>query len=178
MSSALCAALLVVAGCGPGPGEKPKPVQVTSKQGLLELTVPFGWYENPKEHPFDLQVFSLDRRMNTGAFVYQAVNLAEEMTPTRVFEDHVEDLRSKRKNFREHEGEAKGSAEGMTSRSVFYSGEKAGAKNIYQVSLVEFDEDPSVFVVFLQICVPSDWSEGKSTFEEILRSARRPGKKG
>lgn len=147
------------------------PVEYVSAGVPIALTFPGGWYENTGEHPFDLQAFSKDEQMNTALFVYACPAEERAMLPRQNFNFHLEDIQSKREHFELLEEESQFSHAGKTITSVTYSAEHGKGPDFYRFSLLQFDHNPEVFGVVLQIAVPTGWGQAKPIFDEILKSA-------
>jgi hypothetical protein len=174
-TSRILGALLVLsaAGCGRAPADKPSGEQYfAAANGPVEFAFPPGWYKNPKEHPFDLQLFSKQDRMNTGVFLFAKEDLAEDLAPGELFERQIQDLGSKRKNFKVVEAERVVALQGKKLTSVVYSGEKGSSRDYYRFTLIEFAEAPGLIPVVLQVSIPSYWDENKPVLEAITASAR------
>jgi hypothetical protein len=173
---------LTVVGCTVGEAQNPRETALVEEQkdlenqrvrfadGLLELQFPSGWYENESEHPYDLQYFSKNQSMVSGIFLYKLEDLAADSTPQRMLAWHIDDLKSKRKNFTVKEPEQTESLGEKTITTVVYSGDKDSSRYYYKFTLVEFPENPEQFLVVLQVALPSQWSESKPILEEITRS--------
>lgn len=143
-----------------------------TSDGRFEIGFPEGWYESKKEHPYDLQCKSKDDNLNTGEFSYSKIDLAEFVTPRDIFNHHIEDLKSLRKNFKVAFDEQVVRGAGKTLSTIVYAGEKDLAKFYYRYSLVEFDRHPELFMVVLQVTAPSHWAEAVPAFDGILKSIR------
>ena len=144
---------------------------VTLADGLIELQFPVGWYENKSEHPYDLQYFSKNQSMTTGVFLYKSEDLAADSTPQSTLAWHIDDLKSRRKNFTLLEPEQTESLGDKTITTAVYSGDKDVSRYYYKLTLVEWAESPEQFLVVLQVAIPSQWSKNKPILEEITRSA-------
>jgi len=140
--------------------------------GPVELRFPAGWFKNEKDNPYDLQCFSKLQRMNTGVFLFSKVDLAEEFTPEKLFQLQIEDLKSKRKNFAVLENKQIIRTDQKKLTSIVYSGEKGVSRYYYRFTLVEFLKNPELFLVVLQVSIPSYWKLHKPILEEITLSAR------
>lgn len=158
----------------PSEGGKPDAARLrfVTKSAPIEFSFPAGWYVNPKNNPFDLQCYDPSNRMNTGVFAFKKVELASDSTPTDIFWQQVNDIRSKRKNFQEKEALQKQEDDDKTVTSVTYLGDKDATRNCYRFSLIEFKRDSSRFAVILQIALVGDWEKTKPILEEICQSAR------
>jgi hypothetical protein len=165
--------ILSAAGCGRAPADGSSGTQYyAAANGPVEFAFPAGWYKNPKEHPFDLQLFSRQDRMNTGVFLFAKEDLAEDLSPRELFDRQIQDLGSKRKNFKVVEAERVVALAGKRLTSVVYSGEKGSSRDYYRFTLVEFAEAPGLIPVVLQVSTPSYWKENKPVLEAIAASAR------
>lgn len=169
----LIVALLVfsTAGCGREATSGSDQQRFAVANGLVEFTFPAGWYENEEQHPFDLQCFSKDQRMNTGVFLYAKEDQAQDISPRDLLEQHIQDLRSKRKNFKMLEEERVVQLPGKTLTTVVYSGEKDSSKSYYRFTLIEFAENSAPIPIVLQVSVPSTWNENRPDLEAITASA-------
>ena len=145
---------------------------VKFSDGSLELEFPTGWYENESKHPYDLQYFSGNQRMNTGVFLYKSEDLTEVSTPENVFEWQIDDLRSNRKNFTIVEPIETEALPDKNITTAVYAGEKDISRFHYKLSLVEFAESSEQFLVTIQVAIPSEWDTSKPILEGIIRSAK------
>lgn len=148
------------------------PVSFVSKYAPIKFTFPAGWYENPEEHPFDLQCFSRSQRMSTGVYAFKKVDLAVDSSPIDILWLQIDDLKSKRKHFEEFEAIQKHEDGDKTVTSVTYLGDKGSSRNCYRFSLIEFKEDESQFAVVLQVAIPGDWDQSEPILKEITKSAQ------
>ena len=158
--------VMIAAGC-----TSKAPQVFTTTNGLIELQFPAGWYENPKDHPFDLQCFSKKREMSTAVFVYFKADFTEDSAPRDTLEWQIEDLSSKRENFKRHEAEQTVQLKDKTLTTIVYSGERDSSKGYYRFALVEFAETPELFLVVIQTVAPSNWAKYKLILEQITKSA-------
>ena len=167
-------ALLVIsaAGCQRAPTDKSGNQYFAAANGPVEFAFPAGWYKNREEHPFDLQCFSRDGRMNTGVFLFSKEDLAEKVVPRELLERQIRDLGSKRHNFKVVEEEQVVQLEGKRLTAVVYSGEKGPSRDYYRFTLVEFADSPALIPIVLQVSIPSYWPQNKSVLEAITASAR------
>lgn len=147
-------------------------VTATTKEGLIEATLPLGWYANPDEHPYDLQYFSGDQRTNTGIFVYNRSDFASDMTTENILEFQIEDLGSKRENFEVVEPQSTSELPDKTITTATYAGDKDGSRFNYKFSIVEFAANPDVLAVTLQVAFPSEWAEKKPLLIKITEDLR------
>ena len=145
---------------------------LSAANGPVEFKFPTGWFKNEESNPYDLQVLSEHQRMNTGVFLYGAEDLTEEHDPIDLLEQQIDDLDSKRKNFKEVEEEKVVRLEGKTLTTVVYSGEEGSSRHFYKFTLVEFTANPELMVVLLQVSIPSYWATNKSVLEAIAASGR------
>jgi hypothetical protein len=164
--------ILSVAGCEREPANESNSQYFTVANGPVEFTFPAGWYENKQEHPFDLQCFSRHQRMNTGVFLFAKEDLGEDVVARDLLERQVQDLASKRRNFKMVEEEQVVQLEGKTLTTVVYSGEKGSSRDYYRFTLIEFAENPARIPIVLQVSIPSYWGENKPVLEAITASAR------
>ena len=140
--------------------------------GPVQFEFPGGWFQNEKEHPFDLQCFSKHQRMNTGVFLFAKADLAEDLAPQELLEQQIEDMRSKRKNFKVVEEKRVIQLGGKTLTTVVFSGDKGTSRNFYKFTLIQFTEHPNQIPIVLQVSIPSYWNQNKSVLEEIAASAQ------
>jgi hypothetical protein len=173
---AVLAALAVVtaiAGCTDKHGGNSAPgVSFVTGYAPIAFSFPAGWYVNREENPYDLQCFSKSQRMTTGVFAFQKADIAADASPTDIFWKQINDLRAKRKNFKELESIQKQEYDGKTISSIAYTGEKDSSRNCYRFSLIEFRSDDSKFAVVVQTALPGEWEKSKLVLEEITRSAK------
>jgi hypothetical protein len=180
--AATSAIVLFLIGCTGGSGVGPVPVSSPSRSQAsvvfvtnltpIEFSFPAGWYSNSGEHPFDLQCYSPGAEVNTAVFVFKKTDLEPDATPLSTFWDQVNDIKSKRSNFKELSPIQKREDEAKTITSIEYSGDKNSARNCYRFSLIEFKSDDTRFAVAMQSAVPEDWERSKPVFQEIIQSAR------
>ncbi len=175
MTSLLMFAAIVIMGCERQSETTSGGAQqqwMTARGGQVEVQVPSGWYPNPEDNPFDLQLFSEDQRMNTGVFVFPMADLASHMTPAVLLGRQIEDIRSKRENVEETEPKRVVEQDGKTLTSFAFAAEKDDSRCIYHFTLIEFKDHPEVVAVALQIAFPSEYRRVKPTLDSIIHSAR------
>ena len=110
--------------------------------------------------------------MNTGVFLFTKEDLAEDVVPRELLERQVQDLGSKRKNFKVVEEEQVVQLEGKTLTTIVYSGEKGSSRDYYRFTLIEFAGNPALIPIVLQVSIPSDWDKNEPVLEAITASAR------
>lgn len=164
--------LLAISGCGSKPVAAENGPYFTTSDGALEFQFPPGWFQNPKEHPFELQCFSKDESLATGVFVFKRSELAKDASPQNIFDLQIDDVRRKRENFRIFEELQSASVAGKALTTIVYLGEKGSSRNYYKFTLIEFTENPEVFAVLVQTAVPEKWEKGQQDLVDILKSAR------
>ena len=185
----LCA--LAIAGCDPeetttggittpngetsAPKEETKAPQknvqtVVIPNSDVSVDFPIGWYENPEEYPYDLQYFAQDQRMNTGIFLYNAIDFADDIDADSLLDFQVEDLASKRENFEEIQPYTVTELDKSTVTTTVFSGEKDGSRFYYKFTAVGFDDNPDIFAVTLQVAFPSEWDRSRPVLEAITES--------
>ena len=140
--------------------------------GTVEFTFPAGWFKNPDEHPYDLQCFSRDETLSTGVFQFDGIDFADDFDPKELLELQVQDMQSKRKNFKIVEEEKTVSGDQKNLTTVVYSGDKGISKNYYCFTYIQFDEAPDIHLVVMQTLHPSNWKKYRSTLKGITQSAR------
>ncbi len=165
-------AMLALMACTQDSSEESAPQYFATANGPVEFEFPSGWYKNEERHPFDLQCFSEYERMNTGVFLFAAEDLAEDLSPREVLQRQIDDMSSKRENFRILEEEQVIQREGQTLTTVVFSGEKDSSRSFYKFTLIEFTESPELIPVLLQVSTPSYWNEHKPVLEGIAASGR------
>jgi hypothetical protein len=165
------AILLVVASCAYKPGTA-NSQYFSTKNGPVEFQFPAGWYQNPKDHPYDLQCFSKDDSLTTGVFLFTKADLADSAHPGQILQSQIDDLRAKRENFKILEDIITVPLQDKTITTVVYSGEKDSLKYNYRFTLIEFTYKPDYLPVVVQVARPSQWTSDKAILEEITRSAR------
>jgi len=169
-------ALLAIAaahlGCTARTDGSSKQVAFVTKYAPIEFSLPTGWSQNQKDNPYDLQCIAPSQKMNTGVFAYKRVDLAADSKPIDNLWTHVNDIKSKRKNFKELEAIQTYEHDDTTITSVSYTGEKDSSRNCYRFSLVEFKADPSKFAVLIQVALPEEWNQSKPFLDEITKSAK------
>lgn len=164
--------VILVGGCDDRNHTSSARVSFVTEVVPIEFSFPAAWYENTNEHPYDLQCLSRDERLNTGVFVFPKADLAAGTTPLDIFWEQVNDLKGKRKNFEELESLQTHEYADKTITSISYSGEKDLSRNCYVFSLIEFKGDKDTFAVVIQVALPSEWEQSKSTLNEIIQSAQ------
>lgn len=150
----------------------PKVVFVT-KYSPIEFTFPPGWHRNKESNPYELHCFSKDEDMVTGVFVFKKEDLAATSTPIDILNRQIEDMQSKRRNFKVREPLSRSEKGDSVFTTVTYVGEKDFfSKNHYKFTLIEFKSDANRFAVVLQVGLPGDWKDAKPILEGITNSAR------
>lgn len=174
MISRILAAVMILSavGCAPNSPEKSASQYFVTTNAPVEFLFPPGWHNNDEDHPFDLQCLSEDEQMNTGVFLFVTEDLAEAVTPMELFELQIDDMRSKRENFRIFEEVKVVRREAMTLTTAVYSGENGSSRAYYKFTLVEFAENREWVPVLLQVSVPSSWDKNKPVLERIAASGR------
>ena len=165
-------AILTTAGCAPAPRKDAGSQYFATANGSVEFQFPAGWHKAKDDNPYDLQCFSRDESMTTGVFQFEKRDLAEGAPTHKLLERQVDDLRSKRENFKPLEEEQVVRLEKKTLTTLVYSGEKDSSTYYYRFTLIEFTENPEVLLIVLQVAIPSLWAKDKPIFEEITKSAR------
>jgi hypothetical protein len=166
--------LVLLAGCTDGKSGS-GPVSFTSEYVPMTFQFPSGWHLNKDDHPYDLQCFSQFKAMNTGVFAFKKSDLATDSTPTDIFWAQIEDLESKRENFKIFEDESKSETESLIITTIAFKGDKGHSSFCYKFSLIEFKSDETVFAVTLQVTAPGNWEKNQPVFDEIIQSAQLLG---
>jgi len=161
-----------VGGCVGGMTKSNASKFISTSDGMVELSFPAGWHKNPKKHPYDLQCLSKESEMNTGVFQFSTKDLARDTTGKTILGFQIEDLRSKRQNFEIEEPEEIIKLENKVLTTILFSGEKDKSRYFYKYTLVEFNDNSEIFIVVLQVAVPSLWVKVKPILNEIIKSAR------
>jgi hypothetical protein len=173
IKQALVAVMVVLlAGCTLEASENATGQYFATSNGPVEFLFPAGWHKSKSENPYDLQCFSRFERMTTGVFLFAKEDLAEDLKPRELLQLQIDDLKSKRKNFKIKDGEHVVQARGTKQTTVVYSGEKGSSRYYYRFTLVEFDKNPEMIAVVLQVAIPSSWTKHKPILEKITKSAR------
>ena len=110
--------------------------------------------------------------MNTGVFVFKSCDLAEDSDPYDIFLTQINDMASKRKNFKQFEAIEKIEYSDKKVATITFTGEMDYLKYCYRFSLIEFLTDKSCFAVVLQVATPGEWEESKPILETIIGSAK------
>lgn len=168
----LAVAVLSLLGCAQGSAESDTVQFLMAKNGPVEVQLPRGWKAGQDDNPFDLQCFSKDESMMTAVFLFLQLDLAEDLEPEDLLDLQIEDLASKRTNFKLLEERQTVSLENKTLTSAVYSGEKGPSRYHYRFTLIEFADHPEYIPVVIQTGIPSDWAEQKPILEGLTRSAR------
>jgi hypothetical protein len=163
-------ATVLVAACGRLPVGKGTTIPTSS--GRVELDFPAGWFRNTEKHPFDLQCFSWDQRLNTAVFEFDRADLAKDYDASLLLDRQVQDLRSKRQNFTLQSEKTAVELPDKTLTTVVHSGEKDSLRNLYSFTLIEFKGRPAPVLVVLQVATPSQWEKSRSVLQGITASAR------
>ena len=150
----------------------PSFVSFTTEYAPIEFQFPSGWFKNKEEHPYDLQCFSRFEEMNTGVFVFKRIDLAADATPLDIFWIQVEDIKSKRKNFKEFESLQIHEYGDKILTTATFLGDKDSKRFCYKYTLIEFKADDSLFAVVLQVAIPGQWEKSRPILERITQSAR------
>ena len=164
-------ATLILTGCDATHSRDRSPVSFVTDYAPISFTFPAGWKLNPRDNPFDLQVFSKFEKFNTGVFVFKDTDLTDDSAPLDIFKRQIDDLGSKRDNFRELEPIRTSTLDDRTITSHTFVGEKDAAEMCYHFSLIEFGDDKSKFAVTYQIAGRNHWPKIKTVFEQIISSA-------
>jgi hypothetical protein len=174
--TAVAITILVIAaaflGCNVKTEGSSKRVSFVTKSAPIEFSFPAGWSQNQKQNPYDLQCIAPSQSMNTGVFAYQKVDLAADSKPIDHLWSHVNDIKSKRKNFKELEAIQTYQHGDTSITSISFTGQKDSSRNCYRFSLVEFKADPSKFAVLIQVALPGEWNQSKPVLDEITKSAK------
>ncbi len=164
-------ALVLATACGFDFKQSGKSETFSTKNGPVEFQFPAGWYQNPDKHPYDLQTFSKDQSLNTGVFLYTKNDSKQIADPRKTFEEHIEDLRSKRDEFAILEQSKTITLPGKTLTTVVYSGEKESEAFLYKFTMIEFADDRDFIPIVTQVALPDDWPKDKKILEDIVASA-------
>ncbi|SQI35631.1 Uncharacterised protein [Leminorella richardii] len=138
----------------------------------LEVQAPDDWRKNEDKTPFDLQLLSGNERANSGIFYYYKSDLSESQTPAVVFQKQIEDMQSKRQNFREVEKARQETIGQKSVTYVLYKGERNDTAYYYYFTLVESSAHPDMFLVMVQVTFPSEWKINQPTLDAISASAK------
>lgn len=140
--------------------------------GTVALKFPAKWFENKDDHPYDLQCHSESMTMTTGVFVYPMDGFSSDYTPKELLVSQIEDLKSKRKNFKQMGKQSQAKSGKKIITRVLYFGEKGVSSYYYMFSLIQFDAPSAPVVLLLQISVPGQWEENQITLAQIAKSAK------
>ncbi len=143
-----------------------------NENSVIEFTFPDGWFPNKEKNPFDLQYFSRFEQLTTGVFLYKKIDLSSSYTARKLLDVHINDLKSKRNNFKILETEKEFQSGGMNIITVAYSGERGVSRNYYKFSIIESKKPADAYLVILQTVIPSQWNKRKATLEKIIKSVR------
>ena len=161
-----------ITGCSPLDWEKNRGNTFVSDYGSVEFAFPPQWTKRTEENPFDLQCFSPQQDMNCGVFVYLKEDLAEDTTPDSALRRHVDDIQSKRTDFRELEPARSISFENRVITIIPCSGKKDNEEYSYVFARVDFKDNPGVFAILLHVALPELSSKAKENILRIARSAK------
>jgi hypothetical protein len=148
--------------------EEMTPVLLT--QGQMSVSFPKDWKLNQETNPYDVQYLSPKGDTNMGIFLYAKEDLAEEDGIQKLLDFHVEDLKSKRQNFKLVEPQTTIETADKTITQVVYSGEKNGGAFYYQFSAIEFKDSNNTIPITLAVSLPSAWDNSKATLAKIHNS--------
>jgi hypothetical protein len=174
MRSAITLAfVLALAACGGRPEAAPVETFAAVGTSAVELSFPEGWQANGERHPFDLQWLAVDGSLTTGAFHWSRSDLAADLDGERLLQLQVEDMRGKRKDFKELAPRSTQERDGRRLTTLVYTGEKEQGRHVYRFTLVEFLDHPDDIVVVLQTSRPSQWARDEAALAAITGSVRR-----
>ncbi|NJN76743.1 MAG: hypothetical protein HC796_11970 [Synechococcaceae cyanobacterium RL_1_2] len=105
-----------------------------------------------------------------GIFLYAKEDLAQEDGIQKLLDFHVEDLQSKRQNFKLMEPQTTIETADKTITQVVYSGEKSGGAFYYQFAAIEFKDGNTTIPITLAVSFPSAWDNSKATLTKIHNS--------
>lgn len=171
----LLALLLILVACE----AKPLTYQtqtISSEQVSMKATVEFPstWTEGEKG-PFDMQWWSADKSTNSGFFLYRRSDFKEGAQLADMLGFHVDDIGSKRENFKELEAPKPFDHPKSKEIAGVYEGTRNGKTNVYRFAAIEFTDEPELVVVSLQVALPEEWPKSRATLERITASLALPG---
>jgi hypothetical protein len=134
----------------------------------IQFAFPSDWKMVNKDNPFDLQLTNNNAYFSV--FAFEKIDLAEGQTPQSIFNRQNDDLLGKRTNTKLVSTQSTMSGN-ITRNSKLYFGEKDGSKNYYYFSLIQFNDNPDVFMWVLISAIPSYAKREIVNWNNILSSA-------
>lgn len=162
--------LTVLNGCSASSGNSGTYIRVA--EFPVEFLFPGGWAKSTGENPYELQCFPQNEQMMTGIFIYEKSDMPVAGEPKYLLDHHINDIRSKRENFRQYEDDTTTRGEETGQTTAVYSGEKDGDTYYYRFTLIEFDHMPEIIAVAIQTAFPDQWEKAEPILKKITRSAR------
>ena len=152
----------------------PEPESVTQTlsfaDGAVTIDVPAEWGPNPGQHPFDEQYIAPDKRVGTGVRALTIADLAEGQVPKDAYLLDIEILTAQG-GYIESEPEVVETLDDKTITTSTYIGEMNGLDIYYKFALIEFSENPDVFLTMIQGGAPEDWDAANEILMKVNRSA-------
>lgn len=141
-------------GCVPTAWDKERSNTFVTEYGSVEFAFPPGWKKQTEENPFDLQCLSRNEEMNCGIFIYTPNDLNPETTPQSVLTRHIDDIRSKREDFKELSAPKTVDREDKVITLIPCTGQRNGELFSYIFVRVDFKNDPTLLAILLHVALP------------------------
>ncbi len=148
--------LLSLLGCKPTAKQLPT-VKAVTQTTPIEFAFPEDWHPNSKKHPYDLHWLDSRDQMITGVFAYRKEDISDDSSISDIFKTVIQDLGSKRTNFKVVEAARELDREDKKMTTILYEGKKNGDSYYYAFTLIEFKSDDSKFAIVIQTSFPEWW---------------------
>ena len=110
--------------------------------------------------------------MTTGVFQFDRIDLAEDFDTGELLDLQIDNIKSIRKNFKRVRSDPPVRWDHKTLTTLVYSGEKGISRYYYRFTYIQFDENPDIHLVVLQVALPRNWVGDEPVLDQITRSAR------
>ena len=138
--------------------------------GAVTVEVPAAWGPNPGQHPFDEQYIASDKRLGTGIRALKVADLDAGQVPKDAYLRDIEILTAQG-GYLESEAETVETLDDKTITTSTYVGDMNGLDVYYKFVLIEFAENPDVFLTMIQGGAPEDWETANEILMTVNRSA-------
>lgn len=135
----------------------------------IQVTMPSNWNEK-SDSPYDL--YCTNGSAYVGIFAFYSIDLADGQSPATIFTLQRDDILEKRDTVKVVDDSIIISSIGKSITSELYSAEHSGNKNYYYCCLVEFTDNPDVFLWMLFTSLPSYAESNMEMFQAIVTSSR------
>lgn len=106
----------------------------------------------------------------TKLFIYTTDEIPENETKESTLQFHIDDIKSKRDDFKIEEDKTTYEANGKQITKVKCSGKKDGQESVYYFNLIHFGDNDTNFAVSLQTCFPEDFNKLQDTLDKVIQS--------